>query len=718
MRKKIFAAVISLLMLTACGNKNTETETEEKVYEEITSEVTEENLLEETKQTEMTDSEDKADAEKAEQTAETEVTTAETEVPTETTTVSETTEKKTEPVKEGDFVYKIPDRAFIEKCVKEAVGGKIYIAMYADGSCEKVTEDTLYAIEMASYAEELLSEETYNALSDEEKKWYGVTNYEEYKAFVMEMFGIGETSAQTRPAVYFCFDGEVWFDEEALEGQEIPENTALSMKAADFLFAKPAENREIVKAMSDALKEGRNYFASCSAEYMGNNVLRCDAGFGSDSDSYEADFEYDEKISANDKEGIVLGDSFVPFDTEVLFISSRDAFIAEMLASDFIPDDCVKAATPENSDRYSEEEDAVYDIALIAEKLPNLKKLYMYQAKLVNEDKLPLLTKLESLSYYSMKVDEKGFIDAGTETPFTGMKNLKELRLYGDYESYEFLADMPKLEDVFINASNPSAEKLEQIFSCPYITGLELKNVSSLKGIEKLENLTSINIDSNNITDFSPLGEVKNLETVDIMSNGKANGLDSLSKLKKVKDLTLHSMDETDLFFLEKMTSLERLSLCYVNNSFDDSIGTLKNLKDLSLLDISRSYDTAFLSELDNLERLHMFGNTVNADNLPKAKKLNDVFISLCWFSDLSGLKDCKSLKTLTIYNCNSSFDGKWLENSGIEGLSLSCAEIENFDSFKTLKNLKQLTTFKSFSAENIKELEKALPDCVIEEVE
>ena len=158
------------------------------------------------------------------------------------------------------------------------------------------------------------------------------------------------------------------------------------------------------------------------------------------------------------------------------------------------------------------------------------------------------------------------------DAPFTNMKNLKELRLYADYDSYEFLADMPNLEDVFINASKPSAEKLEQIFSCPYITGLELKGVTSLKGIEKLEKLTYIDIDSDDIDDFSPLGKLKNLEKAEIMSRGSVKGLESLTKLKKLKSLMLHSMDETDISFIGEMTSLEELRLYYVNSTFKKSI--------------------------------------------------------------------------------------------------------------------------------------------------
>lgn len=704
----------SMLLFTACGNKSTESEVTEKVYEDITTADVTEKLPDETsakKTTVTTTAAEKTQTEKAETTVKTE---AVTETATEAVTAAAV---KSAEVKEGDFVYKKPDDAFIRKCLEEADGGTVYIAMYADGRCEKVTEDAIYAIETAAYFEEMFSEESYNELTDEMKEMLGVTTYEEYKSYLQEALDIYEVSSQTVPAVYFCLNGKVWYDRDEFEESDVPENIELAMRAADFFFNKPVENKEIVKAMSDALKEGGNYFASCSAEYMGNNILRCDAGFGSDHDSYEADFDYDERISVDGSQGFVLGDSFVPLDTETLFISSRDIFTAEMLAGDFIPDDCVKAASPET---YYGDEETVFDIALIAEKLPKLKKLYMYQAVLENADKLSELKNLESLSYYRIHPTDEtdGWIESMNDAPFTEMKNLKELRLYADYDSYEFLADMPNLEDVFINASKPSADKLEQIFSCPYITGLELKGVTSLKGIEKLEKLTYIDIDSDDIDDFSPLGKLKNLEKADIMSRGSVKGLESLTKLKKLKDLTLHSMDNTDLSFVGELASVEKLSLCYVNSSFDSSLGKLKKLKYLSLTDITRSYDTEFIGELENLTDLFIFGDYADLNSIPKLKKLETVSLMLCSFFDLSALKECESLKALTIYNCESRFRAEWIENSQLEYLSLSCAEMNDADKLKTLKKLKNITTFMSLSNEEIEMLKEALPDCVIEEVQ
>ena len=152
---------------------------------------------------------------------------------------------------------------------------------------------------------------------------------------------------------------------------------------------------------------------------------------------------------------IFLCDVFVPSDTKKLFITSRDKWSAEILV-DFLPENCLWVC--DEGDEYSE--DFVFDLEEISEALPNLTELYMYQTLVANPDSIGNMKNLTSLSYYAIDEVVNGF-PARTDSPFTSLKKLKKLRLYGEYTDYSFLNKMTSLEDVYVcMESAASAESL------------------------------------------------------------------------------------------------------------------------------------------------------------------------------------------------------------------------------------------------------------------
>ncbi|MDE6709238.1 MAG: hypothetical protein K2J76_01975, partial [Oscillospiraceae bacterium] len=355
------------------------------------------------------------------------------------------------------------------------------------------------------------------------------------------------------------------------------------------------------------------------------------------------------------------------------------------------------------------------------------KELHILQGVLKNTAKLSNFTKLETLSYYPVTFED-GYVKDVKNKPFTKMKSLKKLRIYPDYSNYDFLSEMDWLEEAFVETSGKNTKKLQKIFSCKYITGLKISDPVNLSGIEKLTNLKELELGDGDVKDFTPISKLKNLETLYIRAIHDANGISSITNLKKLKTLTLHSMDKEDMSFVGKMTWLKELSLCYVNSSFTENMGNLTGLKSLSLMDIGANgggygwggyYDASFLSKLTNLESLSFVGNDISIKGISKLKKLKSVSIMLSRFNDLSELKKCTALEELVIYNNESSFDINWISGTNIKKLWISDGSdggIKNVDKITTMKKLKNLSLdFTGISDDTVKKIKKALPKCEVD---
>ncbi len=626
----------------------------------------------------------------------------------------------------GSINYKLPDRKFLRECFRSK-NGEIIISVDKNGDWSLCDENKFYEIQLYYY----ISEDYYNSEST------GYDSYEEYRKALLDWYGLeefDENNIFSEPVLYFGISGSVR-NEDGGDSDYTEED--IFIRAVEYALYKPIEDSALAKRMAEKLSAENYCWATIGYEYVGNNVLAVYTdNFGDENENSDGRYY----ISASGEDGIILGNTFVPENTEVLCISGREKYILDMLA-DYLPEDCLVACAYD-SDYYGGGEDVVFDIAEIAENLPKLKKLYIHQAALKNEEKITLITGLETLSYWHSEYTDSGYIETLDDAPFKGMTNLKELRLYGNYDSYDFLADMTSLESVYMEAQGNDRKRLAQIFACPYITELKLSSASDLSGIEKLENLETLEIIGNNVDlaplkhlpalkeldidadvyDLAPLGEIKSLESLRIVADGKVKSIASLTKLTKLKNLsmsgvTLFSAEEWG--FLKNMKSVECLSISYSSNEFADALGEMTWLKDLSLIDITRNYDMSFFTGLTSLESVFLMGNTIDISEISKAKNLKSVSIWLSWFDSLSELGKCKSLDSLNIYNNNSSFDCKWLEGMKLKTLNISdgaACGVENMEALGTIRGLEALSLdFTGVSDETAEKIKEDLPECEIE---
>lgn len=622
------------------------------------------------------------------------------------------------------FVYAPPEESFLKSALKKS-SGSVNIGINKKGKWSVSDQNALESEAIAAYISEMLSEEYYNSEVKEYAEELGIKNYAEYKKYILELLGDEYTPQKTEPKLYFSI--ECYEENDFGYTRE-----QVFLRGAKYVLALPQNDAKLLKKISDALNSGKSYYCECYIEVAGKDVLRVQAAFidiaGYTAGNSEKAIMIDENISLSGKKGIVLGDTFVPADTKKLCISSRTSGFVDMLWGEVIPEDCVVAgAVPEYGSTLTAKEETVYDLAEIAKSLPDLKELYIFGGVLKDPKKITNFKKLDTLYYYPVAGEGKSTSSVKT-TPFKNMKNLKKLGLFIDYSSYDFLSEMTWLEEAYVETSGKNTKKLKKIFSCKYITGMKISDPTDLSGIEKLTNLKELEIGDGDVKDFTPVSKLKNLETLYIRAVHDAKGISSITNLKKLKTLTLHSMDDEDLSFIGKMTSLKELSLCYVNSSFTKSIGNLTGLKSLSLMDIGANgggygwggyYDTSFLPKLTNLESCHFFSNDIDITGISKLKKLKSVAISLCRFRDLSELKKCPALKSLLIYNNLSSFDIKWISGTKLEDLRISDGSdggVKNMDKIVTLKKLKKLMLdFTGISESTVKKIKKALPKCEVD---
>ena len=296
-------------------------------------------------------------------------------------------------------------------------------------------------------------------------------------------------------------------------------------------------------------------------------------------------------------------------------------------------------------------------------------------------------------------------------------------------ESIKPVSYLKNLTELYLDVPSAAVSDIAPLKGLTKLKKLSIESDVSenISVLGNMKNLRELKIHVSKGADLTVLEKLTKLETLKIYGDCTAEGLDSIVNLKKLKNLSLDGFynyygKHPDLSFIGEMTGLESLSLSYSNKSFTNTIGNLKGLKELSLLDINncRTYDMSFLEELTGLESLFLFGHYgIDRVDYSKMKNLKSLDILLCEFKDLSSIKKCSSLEHFSVYNCNTDFDVKWIAGTNIKSIFFSGGAsgiIENMDKLSTLKKLEKLSLdFTGIPEETIKKIKKAVPKCRIE---
>lgn len=479
----------------------------------------------------------------------------------------------------------------------------------------------------------------------------------------------GELISAPEPELHirvFCYNGS-----EEISDEEI------FMSSAKYILEK-TDDAEVSAQMTATWENGKDYFCNSLCNYSDEGALSIYASFFEDSDEL---LTFEETLTAKGESGVFIGKQFVPADTEKLFVTSRDEFTARMLAGD-IPEDC--AVLSGGEDGYT---DTVYDFEEIADKLPNLKELHMYQAQGENQSTIARLTKLEALSYYVTN-DPYSTTSTTNDIPFAKLPKLKSLRLYGDYKDYSFLNDIKGLKTLQIETSAYNSN-IKSLFGCAAVTSLKLDGwTEDCNGIYKLKKLKSLEISGRNV-DFSAIAKLKNLEALDADCKNSID-LKELGKLDKLTSLALSDADCGDWSFLKDMDSLSELGLYYVKGIKGTDVAALKKLTEL-----------------------HIISTPLSGFKGSKTLEVYEEYFGNC--IDYSALAKCPRLKSVALFGSGAPLDCKYLVKLPLESIYCNGTKVVNAEKLggiKTLKNIALAIADDDFSYAQA--LKKALPDCEI----
>ena len=336
-------------------------------------------------------------------------------------------------------------------------------------------------------------------------------------------------------------------------------------------------------------------------------------------------------------------------------------------------------------------------------------------------------------------------------TPLSSLTNLTFLSLYdgtmiGDRSVLLRLfnlsvADIPdaNLRAAIKIAMGKTSDAPITDFEMGFLSELEApnSNIRDLNGLELATSLTSLNlgtefvsgegyVNSNHISDFSPLSGLTNLRRLDLggnsisdlsvlsgaisrltrlerldLDNNSISDVSPLSGLTNLRQLWLFRNSISDLSPLSGLTNLERLIL-FSNNISD--ISALSGLIRLERLDLDNNSisDVSSLSGLPNLEWLWLSGNSISdVSSLSSLPNLIRLFLHSNSMSDVSSLSDLTRLRTLILDNNSIS---NITPLSGLTSLTSLLLSRNNISDISVLSGLTNLLSL-SLSRNNIANL-------------
>lgn len=255
-----------------------------------------------------------------------------------------------------------------------------------------------------------------------------------------------------------------------------------------------------------------------------------------------------------------------------------------------------------------------------------------------------------------------------------------------------------------LNTTGYELSTLEDLEKLPNLTTLYVNNSGtdlSLKGVNKVPNLTSLTLIDCNLQEVDRIADLENLEYLDI-STFSGWGTDvtdysTLSALKNLKTLNMAWYNDnayndyslTDASFINELTNLEVLDLFGTGIENYD----LSGLSKLRRLAISHCDPNTIFEQLEssgainNLEMLDIsrtiIGDDFISNHLSKASNLHELYIMFDGLSSLEGIENLSALNKLYINN-NSTYNIPMSEYSRLGSLEnvkdLYVSEAPTFD--------------------------------------
>jgi len=217
------------------------------------------------------------------------------------------------------------------------------------------------------------------------------------------------------------------------------------------------------------------------------------------------------------------------------------------------------------------------------------------------------------------------------------------------------------------------------------------RDIIELTGLEYCANLSRLHLDSNKVSDISPLAGLTNLTSLGL-GNNLISDISPLSNLTSLTELFLSDNQISDVLALSNLTSLKSLPL--YNNEIVD-ISPLSGLTSLSWLGLGGNQisDISPLSNLISLTLLHLWDNQMS-DISVLAGLTNLTSLSLCSneISDISPLSNLTDLTSLLLQSTQVSDVSPLAGLTKLTYLGLTANQISDVSPLVNLTSLEWLS--------------------------
>ncbi|KAL0217441.1 hypothetical protein RCL1_008022 [Eukaryota sp. TZLM3-RCL] len=277
------------------------------------------------------------------------------------------------------------------------------------------------------------------------------------------------------------------------------------------------------------------------------------------------------------------------------------------------------------------------------------------------------------------------------EPDWDKLGEVKELGLGGNREltCLEGIQLFTGLTTLALNSTNVS--NVSPLSSLTNLRELDLNstNVSTVSPLSSLTNLRELYLSSTNVSDVSPLSSLTKLTTLGLSSTNVSD-VSPLSSLTKLRELYLSSTNVSDVSPLSSLTKLTTLDVDSTNVS---DVSPLSSLTELTTLGLS-STNVSDGSPLSSLTELTMLGlsSTKVSDVSPLSSltNLRELYLSSTNVSNVSPLSSLTKLTTLELISTNVS-DVSPL--SSLTKLTTLDVDSTNVSDVSPLSSLTELTT-------------------------
>ena len=242
-----------------------------------------------------------------------------------------------------------------------------------------------------------------------------------------------------------------------------------------------------------------------------------------------------------------------------------------------------------------------------------------------------------------------------------------------------------------------SSSELRDVNGLAGLTNLEIlyltdNDISDLSGLETLTNLTYLNLDyNNNISDISPLANLTNLTELRMQYN-EVSDISPLANLTNLTTLVVTGILESDnkiddISPLANLTNLTYLGVVAHNITDISCLKNMTNLTDLHLQSNNIS-DISPLAGLTNLEYLNLAANNISdISSLAGLTNLENLDLNNNKISDISSLAGMTNMKFLYLSNNKISDISPLANMKNLTSLYLSKNEITDYSPIKHLED-------------------------------